>query len=48
MTTTYAFTTTAREGTATQTVVALYPHQWKSLTGATAAHARPTSRRAAR
>ena len=34
-TTTYAFTTTAREGTATRTVVSLYPHQWKSLTGAT-------------
>ncbi|GAB3932438.1 hypothetical protein GCM10027614_01630 [Micromonospora vulcania] len=33
--TTYAFTTTAREGTATQTVVSLYPHQWKALTGAT-------------
>ncbi|SIM84371.1 glycosyl hydrolase [Micromonospora cremea] len=35
LTTTYAFTTTAREGTATQTVVSLYPHQWKSLTGST-------------
>ncbi|MFC7548123.1 glycosyl hydrolase [Plantactinospora sp. GCM10030261] len=35
LTTTYAFTTVAREGTATQTVTALYPHQWKSLTGAT-------------
>ncbi|RGC65190.1 Glycosyl hydrolase family 81 [Micromonospora sp. MW-13] len=35
MTTTYAFTTTAREGTATQTVVSLYPHQWKALTGST-------------
>ncbi|MEH0845917.1 glycosyl hydrolase [Micromonospora sp. CPCC 205711] len=33
--TTYAFTTTAREGTATQTVVSLYPHQWKALTGST-------------
>ncbi|WP_372495095.1 glycosyl hydrolase [Micromonospora phytophila] len=33
--TTYAFTTTAREGTATRTVVSLYPHQWKSLTGST-------------
>ncbi|MEU8257365.1 glycosyl hydrolase [Micromonospora inaquosa] len=36
LTTTYAFTTTAREGTATQTVVSLYPHQWKSLSGSTA------------
>ncbi|MGW3605367.1 glycosyl hydrolase [Micromonospora sp. NPDC005161] len=35
LTTTYALTTTAREGTATQTVVSLYPHQWKSLTGST-------------
>lgn len=35
MTTTFAFTTTAREGTATQTVVSLYPHQWKALTGST-------------
>ncbi|MEV0805784.1 glycosyl hydrolase [Micromonospora sp. NPDC050200] len=35
VTTTYAFTTTPREGTATQTVVSLYPHQWKALTGAT-------------
>ncbi|MFF5174184.1 glycosyl hydrolase [Micromonospora sp. NPDC000089] len=33
--TTYAFTTTAREGTATQTVVSLYPHQWKALAGST-------------
>ncbi|WP_254909658.1 glycosyl hydrolase [Micromonospora sp. NBS 11-29] len=33
--TTYAFTTTAREGTEKNTVVALYPHQWRSLTGAT-------------
>ncbi|MEU5910031.1 glycosyl hydrolase [Micromonospora sp. NPDC047527] len=33
--TTYAFTTTAREGSATQTVVSLYPHQWKSLAGST-------------
>jgi endoglucanase Acf2 len=33
--TTYGFTTTAKEGTATQTVVSLYPHQWKALTGAT-------------
>ncbi|MEV4466393.1 glycosyl hydrolase [Micromonospora echinofusca] len=33
--TTYAFTTTAREGTANRTVVSLYPHQWRSLTGAT-------------
>ncbi|MFC4019067.1 glycosyl hydrolase [Micromonospora sp. GCM10011542] len=36
LTTTYAFTTTAREGTATQTVVSLYPHQWKSLSGSSA------------
>ncbi|MFG2103987.1 glycosyl hydrolase [Micromonospora echinaurantiaca] len=35
VTTTYAFTTTPREGTATRTVVSLYPHQWKSLTGST-------------
>ncbi|MET0417572.1 MAG: glycosyl hydrolase, partial [Actinoplanes sp.] len=35
LSTTYAFTTTAREGTATQTVVSLYPHQWKALTGST-------------
>ncbi|MEV4389239.1 glycosyl hydrolase [Micromonospora sp. NPDC049580] len=35
LSTTYAFTTTAREGTATQTVVSLYPHQWKSLAGST-------------
>ncbi|MEU5942128.1 glycosyl hydrolase [Micromonospora sp. NPDC047548] len=35
VTTTYAFTTTPREGTATQTVVSLYPHQWKALAGAT-------------
>ncbi|MER7460262.1 glycosyl hydrolase [Micromonospora sp. NPDC126480] len=35
VTTTYAFTTTAREGTADDTVVSLYPHQWKVLTGAT-------------
>ncbi|HEY0698422.1 MAG TPA: glycosyl hydrolase, partial [Micromonospora sp.] len=33
--TTYAFTTTAREGTATGTVIALYPHQWRYLTGST-------------
>ncbi|MEH0985982.1 glycosyl hydrolase [Micromonospora sp. CPCC 205556] len=33
--TTYGFTTTPREGTTTQTVVSLYPHQWKSLTGST-------------
>ncbi|TBL27237.1 hypothetical protein EYA84_29610, partial [Verrucosispora sp. SN26_14.1] len=31
----YTFTTTPREGTETRTVVSLYPHQWKSLTGAT-------------
>ncbi|MGC4856598.1 glycosyl hydrolase [Micromonospora sp. DT4] len=35
LSTTYAFTTTAREGSATQTVVSLYPHQWKSLAGST-------------
>lgn len=34
VTTTYAFTTTAREGSASGTVVGLYPHQWNSLTGA--------------
>ncbi|WP_329015987.1 glycosyl hydrolase [Micromonospora rifamycinica] len=33
--TTYSFTTTAREGTAGQTVVSLYPHQWKALAGST-------------
>ncbi|SCL15192.1 glycosyl hydrolase [Micromonospora inyonensis] len=33
--TTYAFTTTAREGSANRTVVSLYPHHWKSLTGST-------------
>ncbi|MFJ6199836.1 glycosyl hydrolase [Micromonospora sp. NPDC092111] len=33
--TTYSFTTTPREGTATQTVVSLYPHQWKALAGST-------------
>ncbi|MGY0003028.1 glycosyl hydrolase [Micromonospora sp. I033] len=33
--TTYAVTTTPREGTETRTVLALYPHQWRSLTGAT-------------
>ncbi|MFC7648522.1 glycosyl hydrolase [Streptosporangium lutulentum] len=35
LTTTYAFTTTARQGTATGTVIALYPHQWNYLTGST-------------
>ncbi len=35
LTTTYALTTTAREGTASGTMVALYPHQWRSLTGNT-------------
>ncbi|MGC4804232.1 glycosyl hydrolase [Micromonospora sp. DT233] len=35
VTTTYAFTTTAREGSATATVVSLYPHHWKALTGST-------------
>ncbi|MDZ5443353.1 glycosyl hydrolase [Micromonospora sp. 4G57] len=33
--TTYAFTTTPREGTETRTVVSLYPHQWRSLAGGT-------------
>ncbi|MFC7244409.1 glycosyl hydrolase [Catellatospora aurea] len=32
--TTYTFTTTARQGSQTATVAALYPHQWNSLTGA--------------
>ena len=30
---TYAFTTTAREGSGTGTVMALYPHQWGYLSG---------------
>ena len=34
VTTTYSFTTTARQGSATGTVAALYPHQWRHLTGA--------------
>ncbi|WP_082801433.1 glycosyl hydrolase [Herbidospora cretacea] len=33
--TTYTFTTTAREGSASGTVIALYPHQWNYLTGST-------------
>jgi endoglucanase Acf2 len=33
--TTYTLTTTAREGSGTGTVIALYPHQWRYLTGAT-------------
>lgn len=33
--TTYSVTTTAREGSGSGTVIALYPHQWRSLTGAT-------------
>jgi hypothetical protein len=33
--TTYAFTTEPREGTENRTVVSLYPHQWKALTGGT-------------
>jgi endoglucanase Acf2 len=33
LTTTYAFTTTAREGSASGTVVSLYPHQWRYLSG---------------
>nr|BFE60621.1 hypothetical protein GCM10020063_051470 [Dactylosporangium thailandense] len=32
---TYTVTTTAREGTGSGTVLALYPHQWKSLSGST-------------
>ncbi|MDP9791660.1 endoglucanase Acf2 [Catenuloplanes nepalensis] len=35
LSTTYAFTTTAREGSASGTVVSLYPHQWKYLSGST-------------
>jgi endoglucanase Acf2 len=35
VTTTYAFTTVAREGTGSGTVIALYPHQWRYLSGAT-------------
>ena len=44
--TTYTFTTTAREGTETSTVVALYPHQWTHLTGGHPDH--PDLRLAAR
>jgi endoglucanase Acf2 len=33
--TTYTYTTTAREGSGTGTVIGLYPHQWRALTGAT-------------
>nr|WP_285687620.1 glycosyl hydrolase [Actinoplanes sp. NBRC 103695] len=33
--TTYAFTTQAMNGSGSGTVVALYPHQWRYLTGAT-------------
>ena len=33
--TTYSFTTTAREGTQRNTVISLYPHQWKALAGGT-------------
>ncbi|MEV4708370.1 glycosyl hydrolase [Actinoplanes sp. NPDC049316] len=33
--TTYSYTTTAREGDGTGTVISLYPHQWRALTGAT-------------
>ena len=32
---TYSVTTTAREGSGSGTVIALYPHQWRYLTGAT-------------
>ncbi|MFI7046957.1 glycosyl hydrolase [Streptosporangium sandarakinum] len=35
VTTTYGFTTAARQGTERGTVIALYPHQWNRLTGAT-------------
>jgi endoglucanase Acf2 len=35
--TTYGFTTTAREGSGSGTVIALYPHQWRYLTGSTPA-----------
>jgi endoglucanase Acf2 len=35
LTTTYAFTTQAKEGAATGTVAALYPHLWKYLAGGT-------------
>lgn len=35
LTTTYAFTTQAREGTQTGTVAALYPHLWKYLASGT-------------
>ena len=35
VTSTYGFTTKAEEGSQTKTVVSLYPHQWKALTGAT-------------
>ena len=31
--TTYGFTTTAREGSGNGTVIAMYPHQWRYLTG---------------
>jgi endoglucanase Acf2 len=35
VTTTYAYTTTAREGSGTGTVIGLYPHQWRALSGST-------------
>ncbi|TDB73425.1 glycosyl hydrolase [Micromonospora sp. KC723] len=35
VTTTYTVTTDRKEGSTSQTVVSLYPHQWKALTGAT-------------
>ncbi|MFI6762514.1 glycosyl hydrolase [Micromonospora sp. NPDC050417] len=35
VTATYAFTTTAREGSTSGTVVSLYPHHWKNLGGGT-------------
>ena len=35
VTSTYGFTTKTEEGSQTKTVVSLYPHQWKALTGAT-------------
>ncbi|MGI5214522.1 glycosyl hydrolase [Plantactinospora sp. CA-290183] len=35
VTATYTFSTTAREGSEGNTVVSLYPHQWKNLAGGT-------------
>lgn len=45
MTSTYAFTTTARQGSGTGTVYALYPHQRDNLTGATVSNYSYTSPR---